>query len=157
MTCPASAQVLIIDPAREDDSEALARLHQALFDSPWDAASFVRLLAHPGAIAFVARTESSDIAGFGLGQIAADEAEILTLGVATQWHGRRIGELLVEALSQAARNKQVARLYLEVAESNLAARTLYRRLGFKETGRRKGYYARPGATAEDAINLALAL
>lgn len=156
MNDPAGVRGPVIDPACEDDCEALARLHASLFDTPWDAASFRRLLAPPGAIALVARiAEPPGIAGFVLGRVAADEAEILTLGVAAQRQG--IGLLLVDALCHAARDKQVARLYLEVAESNLAARSLYRRLGFQGAGRRKGYYARPGTPAEDAINLTLAL
>lgn len=158
MIGPAGVRGPIIDTAREDDCEALGRLHASLFDLAWDAASFSRSLTHPGAIAFVARiAEAPGIAGFVLGQVAADEAEILSLGVAGFWQRQRIGALLVEALCHAARDKQVARLYLEVAESNLAARTLYSRLGFHESGRRKGYYARLDAPAEDAISLALAL
>ena len=43
--------------------------------------------------------------------------------------------------------------FLEVAEDNAAARALYRAAGWNETGRRRGYYPRPGG-ALDAITLA---
>mgnify|MGYP001404481592 CR=1 FL=1 len=46
---------------------------------------------------------------------------------------------------------------LEVATGNAAALGLYKAMGFQEVGRRKGYYERPGAEAEDALTLALNL
>ena len=136
----------------------LARLHSSLFEAPWDAASFGRLLAHPGSIALIARVgDPPEIAGFVLGQVAADEAEILSVGVAKGWQRLGIGRQLVEALGRAAKRAEAGRLHLEVAEGNAAARALYDRLAFRETGRRKDYYARAGAAAEDAINLSLVL
>ena len=63
----------------------------------------------------------------------------------------------MEAFSRAVRKAEARRLHLEVAATNAAALGLYKRLGFEEIGRRKGYYDRPGAPPEDAINLSLAL
>lgn len=144
--------------AGTDHAEELARLHAPLFGSEWNAASLMELLSHPGCTAFVARVgQPPQTAGFIVGQVAADEAEILTLGVCAGWQRRGIGRRLVEALGRAAGKAEARRLYLEVAASNAAALALYRRLGFEECGRRKGYYVRQGAPAEDAVNLALAL
>jgi ribosomal-protein-alanine N-acetyltransferase len=141
-----------------DQAEDLARLHAPLFDVAWDGASFARLLRHPGSPALVARVGSPPrIVGCIVGQVAADEAEILSLGVAKDWQRLGIARQLVAALGRAAKRAEARRLYLEVAEGNAAARALYSRLGFQEGGRRKGYYARAGAPAEDAINLWLAL
>jgi Fur family ferric uptake transcriptional regulator len=141
----------------------LARLHASLFDEAWDGASFRELLSHPGALAFsagpaVVGTGTHPPAwGFILGRVAADEAEVLTLGVAGERRRRGIGGRLIESLCRAAASRGARRLYLEVAESNAAARALYARLGFKENGRRRGYYVRTDAPAEDAIGLCLAL
>ena len=44
----------------------------------------------------------------------------------------------------------VRALYLEVRESNSAARALYESLGFEQVGRRRGYYQYP---SEDALLL----
>jgi ribosomal-protein-alanine N-acetyltransferase len=138
---------------------ALAQLHAGLFpDAPWDAASFKELLAHPGALAFVARAgRPREIAGFIVGRLAADEAEILTLGVAHDRQRAGIGSLLLEAFCSAAKVKGACQLHLEVAAGDRAARALYDRFGFQERGRRAGYYAHAGAPAEDAINLCLSL
>lgn len=144
--------------AGTEAAEELARLHAPLFSPAWDAASFKTLLDHPGSTAFIARAgEPPATAGFILGRLIADEAEILTLGISESWQRRGIGLRLVEALGRAARKAEARRLYLEVAASNATALRLYQRLGFAEVGRRKGYYERPGNPPEDAINLSLAL
>ena len=141
-----------------DSAEELARLHAPLFSPAWDAASFRLLLDHPGSTAFMARAgEPLATAGFILGRLIADEAEILTLGVCENWQRRGIGQRLVEALGRAAKKAEARRLYLEVAAGNATALRLYQKLGFAEIGRRKGYYEHPGNAPEDAINLSLAL
>jgi ribosomal-protein-alanine N-acetyltransferase len=146
-------------PAKARHAAELARLHASLFpDAPWDSASFTELLSHPGAIAFVARAGSPRrIVGFVVGRRAADEAEILTLGVAGEWQRAGIGSVLVEALCRAAKVKGAFHVYLEVAAGNGAARALYDRFGFRESGRRAAYYARGGGPPDDAINLCLTL
>ncbi|RTL67501.1 MAG: ribosomal-protein-alanine N-acetyltransferase [Hyphomicrobiales bacterium] len=137
----------------------LAVMHAQLFPQPWDKAAFETLLSHPGSIAFLARiaTPQPQTIGFVLAQMAADEAEILTLGVipAHQRHG--LGVKLVEAICRAARKSEVRKLFLEVAQSNAAARGLYGKLGFEVVGERKGYYEKPGAEAETASVMALKL
>lgn len=136
----------------------LASLHAGLFPDAWDAAALEKLLAHPGAIAFAARLGAPPhTAGFVLAQMAADEAEVLTLGVRKDRQRHGIGKGLVEALTRAARKSEVKRLFLEVARSNTSAIGLYQKLGFAQIGERKGYYQRAGGPAEDALMLALAL
>ena len=88
-----------------------------------------------------------------LAQVAADEAEILSIGVTPDWQRKGVGLKLVQGVARAAAKSGARRIFLEVAESNAAALALYRKARFTETGRRKGYYARPGAKAEDAIQL----
>jgi ribosomal-protein-alanine N-acetyltransferase len=110
------------------------------------------MLAHPGSIALVATEGNAmEIGGFVLAQIAADEAEILTLGVTEGWRRQGIGVRLVEGIKRAAIRAGANALFLEVADSNTAARDLYARTGFVETGRRKGYYTHAGAAPEDAV------
>ena len=144
--------------AAPEHAAELAQLHATLFPDAWDAASFERLLGHPGSTAFLARVgQPAGLAGFIVGQVAADEAEILSLGVHEDHQRHGIALRLVEALGRAAKKAEARRLHLEVGQSNAAALALYQRLGFTETGRRKGYYQRPGAAPEDALTLSLAL
>lgn len=132
----------------------IARMHAALFPEPWDHKAIATLLEHPGSTTMIARTGIPKVSvGFVMGQFAADEAEILSIGVDSTWQRAGLGMRLVEGLERALKRAGVKRVFLEVAEDNTAARALYARQGFAETGRRKGYYARPGASAADALVL----
>lgn len=144
--------------AASEHAPEIAALHAGLFDEAWDADSISRLLSHPGSTAFIARLGTpAETAGFILGQLAADEAEILSLGVRADRQRHGIGRRLVEALGRAAGKAGVRRLFLEVGRNNAPAFALYQGLGFQEVGCRKGYYVKPGRPPEDALQLALSL
>jgi len=132
-------------------AETLADLHAAAFAAPWTAGTFAELLVQPGVFA-----ETADD-GFILIRVVADEAEILTLAVRPEARRRGLGARLAAAAAARAAALGAERLFLEVAQDNAAARGLYARSGFVEVGRRRGYYARPGAAAVDALTLALNL
>lgn len=136
----------------------IAALHARLFPEAWDEPSIMGLVEHPASASFVAQVrEPRTLAGFVIGRIAADEAEIVSIGVAPEWQRRGIARHMVEGLVRAAKRAEVKRLFLEVAADNDAAITFYERLGFKPVGARKDYYKRPGGQSMDALVLALAL
>ena len=140
--------------AVQEQAGDIARLHASLFASAWTEASILQMLAHPGSVAMIAGAGTPrQIGGFALAQVAADEAEILSIGVTPAWQRQGVGLKLIEGVKRAAVKSGARRLFLEVAESNAAALALYRKAGFSEKGRRQGYYAKPGAKAEDAILL----
>jgi ribosomal-protein-alanine N-acetyltransferase len=142
--------------AGPDQAEAIAALHQQLFDPPWDEAGIRALLDHPASTAFVAVVGNPKTAiGFVMGQLVADEAEILSIGVAKEWQRKGIGRRLIDGLARALARAEVKRVFLEVAADNAPALALYRRLAFAEGGRRKGYYTRKGGEAVDALKLTL--
>lgn len=152
---PRHVSLLWAGPDRASD---IAALHAQLFDPPWNAESVVQLLDHPASTSLVALTgQPKEVAGFVVAHLAADEAEILSIGVAPKHQRRGIGRQLVEALIRAVRRADVKRVFLEVASDNAPAAALYRRLGFEETGRRKDYYERKGGVAVDALTLALSI
>ena len=131
-----------------DRADALARLHAACFEypRPWRAAEFAALLEDPSIILV------SSPGGFGLARLAADEGEILTLAVAPDARRQGIGAALLGGMLDRLRNRGAGRVFLEVAADNAAARALYARAGFDETGRRPRYYG-TGAAAMDALIL----
>lgn len=135
-----------------------AAIHRQAFEDPWDEAAMAALLAHDGARAFVGEIgERREAAGFVLGRVAVEEAEILTLAVSPGERRRGFGRALVAALVLSLARDGAARLFLEVAASNAAARALYGGMGFAEAGRRKGYYQRANGRPEDALILAFPL
>lgn len=84
------------------------------------------------------------LAGFVVWMNAGpDEAEILNVAVASALRLRGIASKLLKALLNAA----PASIFLEVRESNTAARALYRKLGFVEVGIRTSYYKDPSESA----------
>jgi len=145
--------------AGPEQAAEIAALHSKLFSPAWDEASLRNLLEHPASTAFIAVLGGppKTTVGFVLGQLAADEAEILSLGVLPEWQRKGIGQRLVEGVARAAQRAEAKRLFLEVAADNDAALSLYRRTGFLGTGLRRGYYARDGGTAVDAVTLSLKL
>ncbi len=92
-------------------------------------------------------------AGLVLFRVAADEAEILTLGVIPEARRAGVGRALLEAALENARARGAAALFLEVAADNAVAIALYQQAGFGTVGGRKGYYSRAGGTV-DALVLA---
>lgn len=144
--------------ASHDMAADIAGLHAALFDPPWDAASVSKLMEHPGSTTLIARTGFPKVSvGFVMAQIAADEAEILSIGVEPSWQRVGLGRRLVDGIARALATSGARRLYLEVAADNAAAVALYGMCGFAETGRRKGYYVRAGKTPVDALVLSKSL
>ncbi len=137
----------MIEPTSPDHAVAMAAIHEAAFpQAPWDATTFAVLLSQPGVFGF-----ADAQGGMILARIAADEAEILTIGVTARRLG--LGRGLLAAAIAAARAKGAAAMFLEVARGNEPARALYAAAGFAEVGARPGYYA-DGA---DAVVLRLDL
>jgi [ribosomal protein S18]-alanine N-acetyltransferase len=86
--------------------------------------------------------------GFLIARHLAPEWELENIIVAPSARRMGIGERLLNSLLNAARETHSTSMFLEVRESNLGARALYEKLGFRETGLRKSYYTNP---LEDAI------
>lgn len=134
------------------DVPVLAGLHAQCFATGWDAQFLGRLLAQPGALFLLARDETGPV-GFAIVRVAADEAEILSLGVVPALRRAGIGAALARACAERAGREGAAALFLEVSVDNRAARALYGKLGFREVGRRPAYYCGPPGTAGDALVL----
>lgn len=153
---PANLKYVSLLWASQDRAAEVAALHARVFDPSWDEEAIRNLLDHPASTAFLAFDgQSKSVAGFIMAHIAADEAELLSIGVAPEWQRMGLGRRLIEGLARAAKRAEARRLFLEVAEDNTAALALYRSSGFKEAGRRKGYYKRSDGTSADALNMAL--
>jgi tRNA threonylcarbamoyl adenosine modification protein YeaZ/ribosomal-protein-alanine acetyltransferase len=150
---PADASsALRLRVATQDDLVTLASLHALCFAQGWSARSIGQLQGTPGAFALLAETGGA-ACGFILIRVAADEAEILSIGVAPRARRSGTGRRLVSAGAKKARDMGAITLFLEVARENEAARALYATAGFGEAGLRRGYYRESGAEAEDALVL----
>ena len=141
--------MIAADPSH---AQVIATLHRAAMpENAWSEDAWRSLLAAPGARARIAMDGAAPV-GFLHLRRAGDEAEVVM--IATHPSARRRGvatALLEDALSALVGTT----LFLEVAESNCAARLLYDRLGFAQVGRRPGYYRRAPSGREDALVLRL--
>lgn len=142
--------------ARAADAASLSQLHARCFETAWSVAMMMPVLSAPEATTLIAENRGQ-ACGFIQARAAADEAEILTLCVLPLLRRHGLGMLLVGGLIADLKSRGVKTLYLEVASSNAAAIGLYRAAGFRETGRRKAYYARENLPPEDALIMALSL
>jgi ribosomal-protein-alanine N-acetyltransferase len=144
------APAIVIRPARADDLGPIGDLEQASFSDPWSRQSFRNLLGDDRVLFVVAESAPGEVVGYLVTWFVADEAEVANVVVATPARRRGIGGALIDRALAEARSRGAATVYLEVRESNAAARRLYERRGFVVVGRRKRYYHRPD---EDALVL----
>ena len=127
---------------------AVAALDRELFSKEsWSEADFEASLSDPSRFFWVAK-EGERVLGFcGLSQ-SFEQGDILNIGVCPAERGRGIGSILLQQAIQAFGAQGGKELFLEVRASNVAAKALYEKFGFRQIGIRKGYYQQP---AEDGL------
>ena len=142
---------VVIEPASKQALREIVELERASFSDPWSEISFAAVLNEPAAFFATARDGTSPrVAGYVVAWFAADEGEIANLAVREPTRRRGIGAALLDAALDEGRRRGAQAIYLEVRDSNAAARALYASRNFDEVGRRRQYYRRP---VEDAIVL----
>lgn len=150
-----------IDAIALEDVDALAAIHATGFLRGWSAEEFEALVVDDMVTGLALRRQSflgaRRIVGFVLFRTVAGQAEILSIAVEPGQRGRGHGRRLMEEALRHLYIDRVPELFLEVDESNLAAVTLYRKLGFIEVGKRKGYYASETGVAGTALVMKLEL
>jgi ribosomal-protein-alanine N-acetyltransferase len=122
---------LTVRDASESDYPAIARIQQRCPEaSQWPVGDYSNFRV------LVALLQSHVVGFCAWRQSAPDEAELLNLGVDPAFRRLKVGSALLQALDAAAQGT----LFLEVAETNAAARALYERHGWETIGLRRGYY-----------------
>jgi [ribosomal protein S18]-alanine N-acetyltransferase len=125
---------------REED---LGEVQQLLERSPeaaaWSKEALGELFEHYSRY-FLVCFHGKEIAGFSCGRRILDEGEILNLAVQPQFRRQGIGSVLTKGLLEVFGREAVHRVFLEVRESNAKAIALYLSVGFRQVGRRMGYY-----------------
>jgi ribosomal-protein-alanine N-acetyltransferase len=117
--------------------------------SPWDRDALVREIEFESGVQFVLEGEGcGDIIGWCCSRWFDTEAELLKITVMKGKRRDGIASALLAHLVRHLAVHGVATLFLEVRADNLPALRFYRKHGFNEVGRRRGYYADP---ADDAL------
>ena len=133
--------------------ETLANIHARSIQvpAPWSALTFAGFLAARGAIL------TCEDHGFALGRVIVDEAELLTLAVVPESRRSGIARKCLAAFEHNAAKKGAKRAFLEVAETNSAARALYRGSGWIEEAVRSNYYKLPDGGTINAVVMSKSL
>jgi ribosomal-protein-alanine N-acetyltransferase len=129
-----------IEAMRIADLEEVQRIELASFSTPWPSNAYrSELETNRLASYLVARIEDR-IVGYGGMWLMVDEAHITTFAIHPGWRRQRIGERLLLAFLDLARDRHAREATLEVRLSNLPARRLYEKYGFRPVGLRPRYY-----------------
>jgi ribosomal-protein-alanine N-acetyltransferase len=139
-----------LSEAGPSDARAMALLHAASFHRAWSDGEFVALLVDRAIVGHRA-TIGHTLVGFILSRMVAGEAEILSIAIAASRRGKGLGRQLLDLHLRRLAGLGMRAVFLEVAEDNMPARRLYRRAGFRDLGRREGYY--PGGKGSAALVL----
>jgi ribosomal-protein-alanine N-acetyltransferase len=134
--------VVNVMPMTKQHIAALMPYEQAMFGpEAWTADGYRRELADKRHRYYIAAVGEDDaLLGWAGVRVAADSAEILTVGVVPHARGQGIGARLVEMLLDEARRRGAVEAFLEVRLDNLVAQRLYERVQFQPVGIRQGYY-----------------
>jgi ribosomal-protein-alanine N-acetyltransferase len=139
-----------------DDLADVQNIENDVYPYPWTRGNFLDSL-YSNYECWVLREQNGMLAGYFLVMSAVDEAHLLNITVRRDLHGRGLGLALLDKVVAIARDNAMTSVLLEVRPTNLRALSVYRRYGFVEIGRRKGYYPAANNTREDAIVMRLVL
>ncbi len=145
---------ITIRQAKLYDVPALARIERDSFDAPWSADEITKDVTAGGNVYVAVAMADDERAGYGEIRMIAGEAQIYNIAIAPECRREGLGEALLRHLIEKADEDGCRLVTLEVRDGNAAAMELYKKLGFREVGRRKGYYAKGG---EDAVLMDLDL
>lgn len=142
--------------ATSADLEGAAALEKLCFSSPWSANSLELLTRDGIGVGYVCVQNAPEpvVTAYGGMMIAVDEGQITNIAVHPDHRGQGLGLAIVHALIKHAKAERLVAISLEVRASNAPAIALYRKVGFTEVGRRKGFYTKP---TEDALIMELKL
>ncbi len=137
------------------DIDAVMAAETGAYSHPWSRGNFIDSLS-AGYLAEVVTGDGVGLVAYFVAMSGVDELHLLNITVAAPWQGQGHGSALLRAVQGHAAALGLGTLWLEVRQSNLRARALYRRRGYTEVGLRKGYY--PAATQrEDAVVMRLSV
>ncbi len=139
---------LRIEAMRLDDIPAVQEIERRSFTTPWPPQAYRSELETNRLATYLVARIDGELVGFGGVWLMVDEAHITTFAVHPSWRRRRIGERLLVALLDVATARGAREATLEVRLSNLPARRLYEKYGFRPVGLRPRYYSDDG---EDAL------
>ena len=138
------------EPMQQADLADVLALEESVYPHPWSMSNFVDSL-NSNYEAWVLRDQNGALLGYFLLMAIVDEAHLLNVAVSAERQGQGLGRFLLNQAVACSRGLGMTSVLLEVRPSNERALKIYERYGFKQIGRRKGYYPAADQQREDAI------
>lgn len=136
-----------IRPMEDRDISTVEQIEKSIFSLPWSVKSFADAANTPENVYLVCEC-TGEIAGYCGMWTVLGEGNITNIAVSPAYRRSGVAEALLKELERRARLKDVTIFFLEVRQSNEAAKRLYEKLGYSPIGVRKRFYEKP---VEDAI------
>lgn len=133
------------------DAGAIARLEAEIFTDAWSERDIISTISTEGGMCYTA-IDDDGICAYIIARQIPPEGEIYRIAVKKEKRRHGVAYRLLSYAIKCERARGLEVLFLEVRESNTPARNFYKSFGFREIGRRKGYYKLP---SEDAIIMSL--
>ena len=134
-----------------EDGAVVAEIEHQSFSDAWSEKAILETLEQNNSVCFVAEKAGKRV-GYLLGYTAVDEVEIARIAVIDEMKRQGVGHALMLTLKAWSKEHQIAKVLLDVRESNQAAGAFYAREGFVNDGVRKAFYQDP---KEDAVLMSL--
>jgi [ribosomal protein S18]-alanine N-acetyltransferase len=139
--------------------DVVARVEQSAYEHPWSAGNFNDSIksGYQAQLLTGGEQPSLELIGYFVAMQGVEEAHLLNFTVAPAHQRQGWAPVMLDAVALWARGVGAQWVWLEVRPSNVRARTLYERYGFREVGLRKLYYPATVGGREDALVMSLAL
>ena len=138
----------------QSDIDAVYSIEMAAHRAPWPRDILAECLHAGFDCRVVESLEGNEVSliGYVMCRYTENSCHILNLCVTPPLQGKGYGQLLLQDLIDSPAEAFVYKLVLEVRPSNIIANRLYKKMGFEQTGLKRGYY-RDNQTIEDAMIL----
>ena len=137
----------------QDYLDQILQIENVSFTSPWSINAFKAEIKNPSCHLW-GLTTGKVLLGYICFWMFDSEIQVINVAVHPKNRRQSLGYYILTKTIEASLSKGIRHIWLEVRPSNLPARKLYEKLGFKKVGRRPRYYT---DTNEDAIVMSLAL
>jgi ribosomal-protein-alanine N-acetyltransferase len=134
----------------EKDIPAILEIENVSFQNPWRASTFAGEIANRG-VSYpyvIVHRVFERVIGYIIYWKIQEEVQISNFAIHPDFRNKGIGKIVMRSVIKAIQRDGGVYVFLEVRPSNMAARHLYKKLGFKVLGTRKDYYQTP---LEDAV------
>lgn len=134
-----------IEKLEFSDLQRVSDIHKSSFNNQWDESTIAQTLNSSGISGLVAKSQkpkAREIGAFLIFRTVAREAEVIMIATVPSHRRSGASRALMAALIRHALSERLNEIFLEVDESNFPALALYKSIGFKKVGERKGYYNR---------------